>query len=112
METTTLISRYQVEIYRGSHRRLEEVAIAFTGSPKKTRDADKVLLVADPMSQQTFFYEFRSGDIIYAEEAPTLSLPDGSTVSMVRLWIKKGSTALKIEPIHVQDTSANLQDFF
>jgi len=112
METTTLISRYQIDLYRGSHRKLEEIAIAFTGSPKKSRDKDKVLLVNDPISQHTFFYEFRSQDIVYAEEASNLSMPDGSTVSMVRLWIKKGATALKIEPIHVQDTSANLSDFF
>jgi len=112
METTVLISRYQVDLYRGSPRRLEEIAVAFTGSPKKSRDEDKVVLLNDPLSSQTFFYEFRASDIIYAEEASNLSMPDGSAVSMVRVWIKKGSTGLKIEPFHVQDTSANLKEFF
>ena len=112
METTALISRYQVDLYRGSHRKLEEIAIAFTGSPKKSREDDKVLLLSDPVSHQTFFFEFRSADIVYAEEVPNLSMPDGSMVSMIRLWVRKGAKALKIEPIHVQDTSADLHEFF
>jgi len=40
-----------------------------------------------------------------------LLLPDGSTASMVRLWVRKGATALKIEAFHVQDTAAGLSGF-
>ena len=45
-------------------------------------------------------------------DAGGLALPDGSTASMVRLWVRKGSTALKIEPFHVQDTAGGLGDYF
>jgi len=112
METTTLIARYQVEPYRGSARKLEEIAVSFSGAPKQSRNEDKVVLVNDPLSLQTFFYEFRASDIVYAEEIPSISTADGSTVSMIRLWVKKGATALRIEPFHVQDTSGNLHEFF
>lgn len=112
MESQALISRYQIQPYRGGQEKLNEVAIAFTGAPRQSNHSGKVILLNDPASRQSFFYEFRSEDIVYAEEATTLSLPDGSSVSMVTLWIKKGSTALKIEPFHVEDTAQGLTGFF
>ena len=108
----SIISRYQVERYRGKTHKLEEVAVAFTGSIGNSRDPDRVLLINDPFSQQGFFYEFRAADILYAEEQPSLTMPDGSTCTMVRLWIRKGSTALRIDPFHVQNTAHRLKDFF
>lgn len=112
MESHQLISRYQIEPYRGSQKKLEQIAVSFTGSPKNSGESEKVLLLSDPLSQQPFFYEFRAADIIYAEEAPSLAMPDGSAVSIVRLWVRKGVTALKIVPFHVHDTTVNLADFF
>jgi hypothetical protein len=111
MEVTVLIDKY-VEPYRGGPDKLRHVAVAFTGSPRSSSDPDKILLLNDPASQGAFFYEFRAGDIVYAEDAPSIVLHDGSTLAMVRLWIKKGVTALRIVPFHVQDTAAGLRDFF
>ncbi|HUJ73421.1 MAG TPA: inorganic pyrophosphatase Ppa [bacterium] len=110
MEQMTLIARYQVEPYRASLDKLRQIAVSFTGSPRSHSDPGKVLLLNDPASQQAFFYEFRSADVLYAEEAPSLALEDGSTVSMVRLWVKKGATALRIIPFYVQDTARGLRD--
>ena len=112
METHSLIGRYQIEPYRGSYEKLRQIAVQFTGSPHTSNNADKILLLNDPGSQHSFFYEFKTSDIVFAEEAPSLSLPDGSTASVVRLWVKKGATALKIEPFHVQETAVGLSDFF
>ncbi len=112
MEITVLIDQFQVEPYRGGPDKLRHVAVCFTGSPHSSSDSGKILLLNDPASQQAFFYEFRSADIVYAEEAPSLVQGDGSTLAMVRLWIRKGTTALKIVPFHVQDTGAGLRDFF
>ncbi len=111
MESMTLIARYQVEPYRATPEKLRQVAVAFTGSPRSDPDPGKLLLLNDPFSQQAFFYEFRASDILYAEEAPSLVLADGSTMAMVRLWVRKGVTGLKIVPFHVQDTAAGLRDF-
>lgn len=112
MENHSLMARYQIEPYRGTLKKLQEIAIAFSGSPQGQRDPEKVVLQADPLSQQTMFYEFRSQDIVYVEETSGISMPDGSMVSMVRIWVRKGTTALKIEPFHVQDTSSGAKDFF
>ena len=112
MEPVSIISQYQIEPYHGSTEKLRQNAVMFTGSPRAGNSQGKILLLNDPGSSQSFFYEFRIADILYGEEAPNLSLPDGSTVAMVRLWVKKGSTALRITPFHVQDTASGLHDFF
>lgn len=111
MESATIISQYQIEPYRGSIEKLRKIAVMFTGSPRTSNTKERILLLNDPSSQHSFFYEFRTSDILYAEEASNLSMPDGSTASRVRLWVKKGATALKIEPFHVQDTTSSLHDF-
>lgn len=111
MESEALIAQYQIEPYRGNYEKLRQSAVMFTGSPRTSNSQDRILLLNDPGSQHSFFYEFRTSDILYAEEAANLSLPDGSTAARVRLWIRKGATALKIEPFHVQDTASSLHDF-
>ena len=111
MESEALIAQYQIEPFRGSYEKLRNSAVMFTGSPRTSNSQDRILLLNDPCSQHSFFYEFRTTDVLYAEEAANLSLPDGSTAARVRLWIRKGATALKIEPFHVQDTASSLHDF-
>ncbi|HKJ00100.1 MAG TPA: inorganic pyrophosphatase Ppa [bacterium] len=112
MESLTVVARHPIEPYRGSFEKLRQIAVRFTGSPRSSQSPGKLLLLNDPGSQHAFFYEFRVEDILFAEEAPSLALPDGSTASVVRLWVRKGATALKIESFHVQDTAAALHDFF
>ena len=112
MEPQTLIAQYQIEPYRGSHEKLRTLAVAFVGAPRSAPSPGKVLLLNDPSSRHGFCYEFRAEDILYVEESPSLSLPDGSTAAMVRVWVRKGVTALKIEAFHVQDTAAALGDYF
>lgn len=112
MESLTVVGRYAIEPYRGSAEKLRQIAVRFAGSPRSSQAPGKLLLMNDPGSQHAFFYEFRVEDILYVEEAPSLALPDGSTASMVRLWVRKGATALKIEPFHVQDTAAALHGFY
>lgn len=112
-EPADLISRYQIEPYRSGPERLRQVAVCFSGAPRKhNRDPDKILLVGDPFSQQTFVYEFRTMDVVYAEELPSLSMTDGSTLSMARLWVRKGARGLRIVPFSVEDTAQHLSDLW
>jgi hypothetical protein len=90
---------------------LRQVAVAFSGSPRGNADPSKVLLISDPVSAQAFVYEFRAVDIVYVEEAPSLALGDGTSCAMVRLWVRKGATGLRMMPFHVQDTSHALGDY-
>lgn len=112
MEPQVLISKYQIEPYRGSAEKLRQLAVAFVGAPRSSGTPGRVLLQNDPGGQQAMFYEFRASDILYVEEASSLSLPDGSTASMVRLWVRKGVKALRMEAFQVQDMAEDIRDMF
>ena len=60
------------------------------------------LIVVDCGSE---VFEFRSEDIVYAEELSSLSKPNGVTVEQVRLWVRKGSPAMRMEPVRVGNDS-------
>ena len=81
--------------------------VAFSGSPrKKPNDSEKIILVADPFSTNTFYYEFNREDISYAEELPNLTSPSGETMTMVRIWVKKMSIGIRSFPFKVADTES------
>jgi hypothetical protein len=80
--------------------------VPFTGTPRKhPHDDDKIILIVDPFSTQTFFYEFNTQDVQGVEVLPSLVNMEGESVTMVRVWVKKGSLALKTTPFVVEDTS-------
>lgn len=111
MEPSTLMHRYQIEPYRGSFEKLQQIAVAFSGSPRPHRDGpERILLIGDPFSQQGFAYEFRTEDVLYAEELPRAVMPDGSTAGMARLWVRRGATALKLVPFVVEATAHRLAE--
>ena len=89
-----------------SREELLDKFISFTGSPRKhPYDAARLLLVTDPFSQQTSYYDFETADIAYAEEINTLVTPEGESVTMVRLWLRKGCLGIHCSPFQVADTS-------
>ena len=80
--------------------------VAFTGSPQKhPLDKNKVILIVDPFSTQTFYYEFNTADVQGIEELPSLVTMEGESVNMVRLWVRKGSIGVKSVPFVVEDTT-------
>ena len=84
---------------------LRKTHVAYSGSPQKhPYDPEKVLLVPDPYSSGTFFYEFRTDDISFVEDLVNLVDIDGETIHMVRVWVKKGSIAIRSTPFLVADT--------
>ncbi|MFC1823489.1 inorganic pyrophosphatase Ppa [Thermodesulfobacteriota bacterium] len=88
-----------------SLKELRNTHIPFTGSPlKHTHDPEIVILVSDPYSTNTIYYEFKRRDISYIEELPNLVNMEGETVAMVRLWIKKSSMGVRCTPFVVEDT--------
>lgn len=86
-------------------RRLNENHVAYSGSPRHHwDDPSKVILIADPFSHNTFYYEFRIEDIACVQELPTLVNPNEDVIPMVRVWVKKKSIALRCTPFIVEDT--------
>lgn len=97
---------FEIESYKKPKdlKRFKETNVAFSGSPfKHPYDADKVVLVADPYSTNTFYYEFKTEDISYIEELPGIVNLEGETVIMARLWVQKKSVAVRCSPFVVED---------
>ena len=105
--------KFEIQTYRRPKDRKALLArhVAFSGSPQRhPYDREKIILVADPYSTHNFFYEFYKDDIAYVEELPSIVNLKGETVTMVRVWIKKMSIAMRCSPFIVEDTVAERQD--
>lgn len=86
-------------------------AVSFTGSARKhPYDKDKLLLISDPFSSHTVFYEFRIQDIVHYDDLPGIATDSGENLLMVKLWINKGSLGLKYEPFEVNDPIRFMND--
>jgi inorganic pyrophosphatase len=98
-------TKFEIEAYKRIPN-LEADHVAFTGSPRKhPSDDDKIVLIVDPFSAQTFFYEFQTDNIAGVEILPSLATAQGETVTMARVWVKKGSIAIRSTPFVVEDTT-------
>ncbi len=76
--------------------------VPFSGSPRKhPHEASRLVLIADPFSDNTFYYEFRIKDIAFAEDLPSITNIEGESVSMIRIWVKKQSIAIRCTPFIV-----------
>jgi hypothetical protein len=99
--------KFEIQAYRrpADHVRLAETHIAYSGSPFKHPDnPDKIILVADPYSQNTFYYEFNREDITLAEDLPSIVNLENESLTMVRLWVRKGILAVRCTPFRVANT--------
>lgn len=86
-------------------------AISFTGSARKhPYDQEKFLLISEPFTSHTVFYEFRIKDIIHYDDLPGIATDSGENLLMIRLWINKGSLGLKYEPFEVDDPIRFMND--
>ena len=70
-------------------------------SKKHPYKDNRVILVADPFSNNTFYYEFNIKDILSVDEQPRITNINGESVSMVRIWVKKKSIGLQCMPFTV-----------
>ena len=99
--------RFEIQAYSPPKdpRALRQTHVAFSGSPRRHPfEKGKVVLVVDPYSTASLLYEFEAADIGFAEELPNLATPEGETITMVRLWVKKGSIGIRSTPFRVEDT--------
>ncbi len=99
--------KFEIQAYKRpkNFKELLKSHVAFTGSPRKHPfDTERVILVTDPYSTNTFYYEFQTVDISYLEEQPNLVNVEGETVLMARIWVKKNSIGVRSTPFIVGDT--------
>ncbi len=107
LETASLkdIAKYD------NHPDLIKKCVAFSGAPRKhPYDKEKLLLIIDPFSSNTFFYEFIIKDILHIEDIPGIATDSGENLTMARLWVRKGSFGIKYEPFEVHDPPRFMKD--
>jgi hypothetical protein len=91
------IIRFEIEAYKRprSSKDLRKTHVSFSGSPlKHPYNPKKVILIIDPYSRKTSYYEFRSQDISFVEELPSIVDMEGKTITMVRIWVKNMSVGV------------------
>lgn len=110
--TTSLLIKETVKLEIEAFKRPKEIErlkathSSFSGAPRKHwYDPFKVILVCDPFSRATFYYEFRVDDIAFVQELPNLVSPDEEVIPMVRVWVKKRSIAVRCTPFIVGETA-------
>lgn len=93
--------------------RLADEAVPYIGQPKQHEsEPDKIFLRLNPLSSNGAILEFKTEDLVFAENVKTVSQKDGAGFQIVKIWIRKGSVGIKLEPFSVQDYSEILgKDF-
>ena len=101
-----LTEKFEIQTYKSPQdiRTLKETHVPFTGSPQKhPTDHDKVVLVLDPCSTNTLYYEFKTENISLVEDTTNLVNMDGDVIPMVRIWVKKKTVGVRCTPFIVED---------
>ena len=101
------VRKFEIEAYEKPKnlKELRGTHVPFTGSPfKDPNDPKKVILIPDPYSSSPFYYKFKSNDITFAEELPSIVNMEGETITMVRFWVKKMSQGMVCTPFLVEET--------
>ena len=90
----------------------KDKCVAFTGSPlKHPFDGSKFVLISDPLSDQTQFFEFSKNNVASIDELSALSSDQGESIRMVRVWIYEGVAALRYHPFIVGRTGDIVDKF-
>jgi inorganic pyrophosphatase len=78
--------------------------LPFTGYPRAHPwEKDKLILVNDPLGPNPTVLEFKLEDLLYVEEIPSAVTEAGEGVPLVKLWIKRGSVGMIMEPFEVNE---------
>ena len=109
MVTVTSLQKagtFEIEKYSAptDARSLSKTHLPFTGSPQKhPRDPEQIVLIPDPYSNVSPYLEFARKDITHVEKLANMVNMEGETVTMARIWVKKGSLAIQCTPFRVAD---------
>ena len=96
--------KFEIQAYSKTESIDRKTHIPFSGSPRKhPYDPERFILVADPFTANTFYYEFKIADIGCAEELPSMTNIDGEAVPMARIWVKKKSVGIRSTPFIVDE---------
>lgn len=98
---------HELELSQHRPAGLLEDAVAFEGALRLHYNPGLVMLLLNPLEPNSTLFEFRVQDIVHAEQLANLSRENGVTVERVRLWIRKGSPAVRMQPLRVEEGLAD-----
>ena len=79
-------------------------AIPFLGYPRQhPSEKNKIILVQDPLGSNPAILEFKMEDVLFVEETHQAVTESGEGILMVKLWIRKGSHGMILEPFEVKE---------
>jgi len=79
-------------------------AIPFSGYPRQhPSDKNRLILVHDPLGVYPTVLEFKMEDVLFIEETHQAVTEAGEGVPLVKLWIRKGSHGVILEPFEVNE---------
>ena len=79
-------------------------SVPFIGYPRShPSEKDKMLLVYDPLGVNPSLMEFRIEDILFVEDIPQAITESGEGIPLVKIWVRKGSRGVLLEPFEVDD---------
>lgn len=96
--------KFEIEKYKTPKdiRSLSKSHVPYTGSPQKhPQDSDQIILIPDPYNPKSPYLEFCKNDITHVEKLANIVNLAGDTVTMARIWVKKGSIAIQCTPFQV-----------
>jgi hypothetical protein len=78
--------------------------VLFTGYPRQHPvEKDKLVLIYEPLGANPMVMEFKLEDILYVEELPSAVTEAGEGIPLIKLWIRRGSRAVLLEPFEVDE---------
>jgi hypothetical protein len=85
-----------------SEQQFQTKGVAYHGSPRRhPTDDRRVLLICNLLQTNKRIYEFNKEDILHVDREEQISLESGESVSLVTLWIKKGSKGIELLPFTI-----------
>jgi len=92
---------YEMQLYRGE-KPLDKDAVTFSGALRMHYNPNMLWLLTHPLEANSIIYEFRVDDVLHVAEEASVTHPTGAIVEQVRLWVRRGSTAMRMEPMRVE----------
>jgi hypothetical protein len=78
--------------------------VPFTGYPRQHPvEKDKLILVYDPLGANPMVMEFKLGDVLFIEELHSAVTKTGEGIPLIKLWIRRGSRGVILEPFEVDE---------
>ena len=78
--------------------------VPFIGYPRQNpMEKDKLILIYDPLGANPMVMEFKLEDLLFVEEVHSAVTEAGEGIPLLKLWIRRGSRAVLLEPFEVDE---------